>query len=598
MEEQPTSLKYPETNLYQGNIKTQAIKQLIKLLKTHKDLTVPPKEALFHGIEVESHLVKRDPETNRIVLDCQTDHLFDQIIDSILLMPEVGKWMIEAIPEHPFTSFLGSQEFIDFYDKLTLKTSGKDFPQLLLACQYPSVGTPQFNKELGDPNFDNQEELKKANTVSKSSYFSDKPILEHFEYFRAYCENSRLRKGGEANNTIVPIFQDSNTIKDSLLPGEKEIGGICFDTMFITNITCSQQITFASQTLREARFVYDCLHTLSPIIGALSPGSPICKGYLLEDDCIWRYKGAMINSITKDEQEAGYVGRLAPCSFYISQDARNKPEIYNDKNVKIDQVWKDQLILEAKKAEMEFNDPLMIDFMAQMLQRDILNLYKNDLKDDPEEDPLDSWLAEFILKTTWTDIKLKFPPKYDPKSTGFRVEFRQMDLQQTKEQNTSILTFVKLLHRIITEENSEINFYVPISKVDINFDRYPRQDAALNQKFFWRTNMFDEGVPKVEEMTILEIFEGKQDNSEFKGLFWVIEQFLERNSSKIAGEELEGMRKAIGVVRKVVAGEIPTCAKFIRNFVKNHDSYKNDSKMSEQCMYDLSEYLMDSLKQN
>jgi len=45
--------------------------------------------------------------------------------------------------------------------------------------------------------------------------------------------------------------------------------------------------------------------------------------------------------------------------------------------------------------------------------------------------------------------------------------------------------------------------------VDENFRRANLKDAATNQKFFFRTNIYDSGKPVVEELLIREIFEGK-----------------------------------------------------------------------------------------
>ena len=57
--------------------------------------------------------------------------------------------------------------------------------------------------------------------------------------------------------------------------------------------------------------------------------------------------------------------------------------------------------------------------------------------------------------------------------------------------------------------HNELNFYIPISKVDENFARASQVNAAVNQKFYFRTNIFEKGDAVIEELTILEIFEGK-----------------------------------------------------------------------------------------
>jgi hypothetical protein len=49
-----------------------------------------------------------------------------------------------------------------------------------------------------------------------------------------------------------------------------------------------------------------------------------------------------------------------------------------------------------------------------------------------------------------------------------------------------------------------------MSLVDKNFDRAKDVNAILTQKFFFRTNIFDEGEPKIEELSLDQIFFGKE----------------------------------------------------------------------------------------
>ena len=49
---------------------------------------------------------------------------------------------------------------------------------------------------------------------------------------------------------------------------------------------------------------------------------------------------------------------------------------------------------------------------------------------------------------------------------------------------------------------SHFNLYIPLDKVEENFKRANKKDAILNEKFYFRTNIFDDGPPIIEELTL------------------------------------------------------------------------------------------------
>ena len=68
-----------------------------------------------------------------------------------------------------------------------------------------------------------------------------------------------------------------------------------------------------------------------------------------------------------------------------------------------------------------------------------------------------------IQSTNWQTLRFKPPPPNS--SIGWRVEFRSMEVQMTDFENAAFAVFVVLLSRAILSFN--LNFYIPISKVDI-----------------------------------------------------------------------------------------------------------------------------------
>ena len=63
-----------------------------------------------------------------------------------------------------------------------------------------------------------------------------------------------------------------------------------------------------------------------------------------------------------------------------------------------------------------------------------------------------------------------------------------MEVQLTDFENAAFAVFIVLLSRAILSMN--LNFYIPISKVDENMARAQKRDAVKEQKFFFRKDVF------------------------------------------------------------------------------------------------------------
>jgi glutamate--cysteine ligase catalytic subunit len=116
-------------------------------------------------------------------------------------------------------------------------------------------------------------------------------------------------------------------------------------------------------------------------------------------------------------------------------------------------------------------------------------------------------------------MRFKPPP---PNSTiGWRVEFRSMEVQLSDFENAAYSVFIVLLTRVILSFG--LNFYIPLSKVDANMQTAHKRDAVLNDKFYFRKNVFTSRAPndqarasvddtdedEYELMTMNEIVNGK-----------------------------------------------------------------------------------------
>ena len=63
-----------------------------------------------------------------------------------------------------------------------------------------------------------------------------------------------------------------------------------------------------------------------------------------------------------------------------------------------------------------------------------------------------------------------------------------MEVQLTDFENAAFAVFIVLLSRAILSMN--LNFYIPISKVDENMARAQKRDSVGEQKFFFRKDVF------------------------------------------------------------------------------------------------------------
>lgn len=151
---------------------------------------------------------------------------------------------------------------------------------------------------------------------------------------------------------------------------------------------------------------------------------------------------------------------------------------------------------------------------------------------------------------------------------AWRIEFRTMELQPTETENLYALFLVKSIANILMFKDNTLNFYIPISMVDANFERALKMNALLEQSFFFRVNVFDTGVPEILELTIKDYLCGC---SAFPGLMSIITGFQEK---KPCCYDKSSNEKLTAYVNDRCSGKIPTTASFIRKFVQTHPEYK------------------------
>lgn len=551
--------------------------------------------------------------------------------------------MLEATPGYPYTAsfddLLNVEKNMERRREIAIAhLLPNEFPVTL--ASYPRLGAPgQFT----DPYY------PATGPASRSFFLPDELINPHVR-FPTLTANIRERRGSKVAIN-VPIFKDKNTPSpfiDPTIPYDRDIFSedanakngaalpdhIYMDSMGFGMGCCCLQITFQATDIDEARQLYDQLAPLSPIFLALTAASPAWRGYLSDQDCRWNVIAGSVDDRTEEErglkplEHNRYVipkSRYDSIDCYISRRPEFRDE-YNDielvKNEEIKTMLTDAGVDEA-----------LADHYAHLFIRDPIVVF-SELVDQDDANSSDHF--ENIQSTNWQTMRFKPPPPGS--GIGWRVEFRSMEIQITDFENAAFAIFIVLLTRVILSFG--LNFYLPISKVDENMKVAHHRDAVLNEKFYFRKDVFahkrnspenvtgsetasedatpdsedsssDENSstrsfsgpavrPPVEEeydlMTMDEIINGKKlespggedvgcDDFSFPGLVPLVQSYLD--SMSIDVDTRCRLNAYTDLISKRASGELDTAASWIRKFIRGHKDYEFDSVVSSEVNYDL-----------
>jgi glutamate--cysteine ligase catalytic subunit len=494
---------------------------------------------------------------------------------------------------------------------------------------------------LGTPGVFTQPYFPATGDRSRSQFLPDEVINPHIR-FPTLAANIRSRRGRKVQ-VNVPIFHDEKTEKPwqdptvdydrHLFPEDNDVregavkpDHIHMDAMGFGMGSCCLQITFQAKNIKEGRKLYDQLSPLGPIFLALTAATPIYKGFLADTDVRWNQISAAVDDRTAEELGEAPLktsrwqipkSRYASNSTYISEDIKLRKE-YLDPDLVVNPEVKETLL----KGGM---DDLLATHFAHLFIRDPLVIFKEDLE-KLDLDRTDHF--ENLQSTNWQHMRFK-PPPHD-ESTGWRVEFRSMEIQATDFENAAFSIFLVLLTRAIV--SYDLNFYIPITKVTENMETAHKRDAVLNEKFYFRKNPFAHRaarhshhtggiasgvstpressrpqtpqlppqIPVEEEyelMTIDEILNGQAPLSKtdlhqspdqsipFPGLIPLVENYLD--SRNVDVETRCELATYIDLIRKRANGKLWTAARWIRQFVRTHPEYNGDSVVNEQVNWEL-----------
>lgn len=393
--------------------------------------------------------------------------------------------------------------------------------------------------------------------------------------------------------TYFPVYRDINTpspFRDDPHSRPGLPNHVCLDQLEAGIGSCSIQTTFQAANEPEARWLYDQFIPLGPVFLALTAATPIWKGYLVETDIRWQRFGDLFDDRRHTEMES-LIPRCTWNRTYISQGKpagleSSRPFLPMDKTIK------------SRLMDGGMDEPLAEHF-ASILSRDPLLPTEADLE---HQNASSTRLFELMHGCVWPHVRFK-PPMSD-NGPGWLVEFRPMEVQPTDFENAAFSIFTYLLSRAIT--TLHVNFYLPMDKVGEAWEQSQRRNAAVDSRLWFRRSGFssnslhtlrqgksmckDEvhaasGEEVYSRMSLDEIVNGEDAPGGFPGLLGLVQQYL--HYTNVPPAEQARLAPYLDLIEKRASGANPTPATWMRDFVHQHDDYRQDSYVSEKTCHDM-----------
>ncbi|KAL2791981.1 glutamate--cysteine ligase catalytic subunit isoform b [Daubentonia madagascariensis] len=558
---QGSPLSWEETKRHADHVRRHGILQFLHIYHAVKDRH---KDVLKWGDEVEYMLVSFDHANKKVQLVLSGEEVLETLQEKgertnpnhpTLWRPEYGSYMIEGTPGQPYGGTMSEFNTVEANMRKRRKEATSVLEENQALCtitSFPSTLTRNIRHRRGEKVVINVPIFKDKNTPS--------PFIETFP------EDDEATKASKPDH-------------------------IYMDAMGFGMGNCCLQVTFQACSISEARYLYDQLATICPIVMALSAASPFYRGYVSDIDCRWGVISASVDDRTREERGLEPLknnnyriskSRYDSIDSYLSKCG----EKYNDIDLTIDKEIYEQLLQEGI-------DHLLAQHVAHLFIRDPLTLFEEKIHLD---DANESDHFENIQSTNWQTMRFKPPP---PNSDiGWRVEFRPMEVQLTDFENSAYVVFVVLLTRVIL--SYKLDFLIPLSKVDENMKVAQKRDAVLRGMFYFRKDICKGGnavvdgcgkaqhstEPAVEEYTLMSIdtiINGKE--GVFPGLIPILNSYLE--NMEVDVDTRCSILNYLKLIKKRASGELMTVARWMREFIANHPDYKQDSVITDEMNYSL-----------
>ena len=593
------TLSFCNSRLHFNYIKEHGVVQFLLLYKACKNLYT---EETFWGDEIEMHILNIDPVTKLPRLQLNNQYIINSVKSSQFeIQPESGAWMIETVPRLPYRFTGDPNVLLESYTNRcnAINSHCKDGDVLFAGVSFPLLGVgdffiPKMRGQYADVlpkgTVEEKEEepsWRKKDNV-KHSPFKEELLNPHPRY-PTMNENIPMRRG-EDLRILVPIYPDEKTSMEKT--EEEPFSGFIHmnDVLYGTGNT-SLQLTFGTKNAEEARYLHDQLAVVSSILLPLSAASAVFKGKLANVDIRWSVLKESVDCRTKEERKANHRTRWAPISRYLSLRPECKDK-FNDVHSPINKEILQYAMSKAKELKVDIDEKLL-HHIGFLFVQDPLIVFPETLETD---DTTCTNHFESIQSTNWNNVRLKPPPGFNSE-IGWRVELRTMEAQLKPEESVGYSMFSYFMMEMLTKKG--YNFYIPISKLDENFERAHTRDGVITEKFWFRKDIARESADEWVELTLDEILHGKANT--FVGLFNLVFDYCREqygvdmqaewaNKKKNPDAKLHKIAenmKYFEILSKRARGETPTIANWIRNFVLNHGKYRKDSIVTPEIASDL-----------
>lgn len=236
------------------------------------------------------------------------------------------------------------------------------------------------------------------------------------------------------------------------------------------------QVTFECQSLNHARYLHDMLLPFTPLLAALSAASPIFKGKLADIDLRWTVISQSVDCRTEEERNpssAHYIpkSRYSTMNHYISNHQYVKDAYFDTVQYRVNP---DHVQLLKTKGGL---DDRMAFHIASLFVRDPIPTYDYEHHDEGYDPKATTAHFENLQSSNWNSMRFK-PPPSSSSGIGWRVEFRTMDIQLTDFENAALIVLLGMINNVIN--HFDLDFVMPISKIDENMERAHLRDAAFS----------------------------------------------------------------------------------------------------------------------
>ncbi|KAJ2468258.1 glutamate--cysteine ligase, partial [Coemansia sp. RSA 2322] len=402
------------------------------------------------------------------------------------------------------------------------------------------------------------------------------------------------------------------------------------------------RVTLCAADLEEARVLYDHLAPISAIMIALTASTPIVRGHLTDRDAYWDVQCSAVDD--RSAQERGFVplttakGKLIKSRFGTIDNYLG-PGPANKKDLSFDPMYNDIYYTYDSGANQSMAesgiDKELSQHVASLFIRDLHFATAKMLRDKDDATGARSNGQEHFkrfLGCNRPNVCL-YPPNTRTRS-GWEVEFMSLEVQLTDAENAALITFIVLLSRVII--SYRMNLYLPISLMDQNMARAQGVNAAKDQLFFFRRDLFSgrdgkqsgsgrisrrghnsnwhspynsrgmatagaapdrNATPRNQslgtgspytaeyvELTIDEILNGSP-TYKITGLLNVVLSYLP--TMRLEYDIEQDLRRQLMLIRRRASGKLCTLASWMRKFVHEHPDYHHDSVVHPSVNYDM-----------